>query len=238
MRLSVRRLMVLIVFLALPMLLIRLSLQAREEARTCDCVGQLTQYGLALSNYEAAFGCFPPAFVTDPAGVPAHSWRVAHLHVWQEHELYGRYDFSVPWNHARNAWLLNYDTPAFFWWCPSGDGRTTKMTDYVGVVGQQTAWPGSRGLKRSEITDDPASTILVLEVAGSRIHWMEPKDLTLDEILSSGLSSHHPGYVSALFADGHARLIRTGVSREVLRALLTVNGGETIDPASWAWKGP
>jgi hypothetical protein len=26
------------------------------------------------------------------------------------------------------------------------------------------------------------------------------------------------------------------VSREALKALLTVSGGETLDPASWQWK--
>ena len=110
------------------------------------------------------------------------------------------------------------------------------MTNYVAVVGVETAWPADRGLKRSEITDDPASTILVLEVANSRIHWMEPKDPTLDEILSSGLSSHHSGFVNALFADGVVKRIRTDVSRETLKALLTVSGSEKIDDASWKWK--
>ena len=153
----------------------------------------------------------------------------------KENPLNGRYDLKVPWNHAKNASLINDDTTGNFWWCPSGDGRATKMTNYVAVVGVETAWPGDRGLKRSEITDDPASTILVLEVADSRIHWMEPKDPTLDEILSSGLSSRHSGFVNALFADGTVKRIRTDVSRETLKALLTINGGETLDPASWNW---
>jgi prepilin-type processing-associated H-X9-DG protein len=198
----------------------------------------MKQSGLALFNYEAAFGCFPPAYTTDAAGAPTQSWRVTLLHAWGDHPVFALYDFNVPWNHANNAALLNYDTTGFFWWCPSGDGRATKVTDYVAVVGSQTAWPGSRGLKLSEITDDHASTILVLEVASSRIHWMEPKDPTLDEILSSGLSSHHAGYVNALFADGQVRRIRTDVGRETLKALLTVNGGETIDPVSWTWRAP
>jgi prepilin-type processing-associated H-X9-DG protein len=59
-----------------------------------------------------------------------------------------------------------------------------------------------------------------------------------DATVSSGLSSHHAGYVNALFADGRVRRIRTDVSRETLKALLTVNGGETIAPASWAWDVP
>jgi prepilin-type processing-associated H-X9-DG protein len=238
MRFRIRTLIVIVAFSAFLFFAVRLVNQGREAARATDCEGQLAQYGLALSNYADAFGSFPLARTTDIAGTPTHSWRVAHLHIWKEHDLYGRYDFNVPWSHANNAWLLTYDTPAFFWWCPSGDGRATKMTDYFAVVDDQTAWPKNRGRKRSEITDDPASTILVLEVAGSRIHWMEPRDPTLDEVLSSGLSSHHGGFVNALFVDGRVRKIRKDISRETLKALLTVNGGETPDISSWKWSVP
>jgi prepilin-type processing-associated H-X9-DG protein len=210
--------------------------QARKAAMVARCAEQLAQLKLALDNFEAAYGCFPPASITDLDGTPIHSWRVAALQTWKEHPINDLYDLSVPWNHAKNASLVNYDTSGNFWWCPSGDGRTTKMTDYVAVVGNETAWPWDRGLKRSEITDDPASTVLVLEVANSRIHWMEPKDPTLDEILSSGLSSHHRGFVNALFADGSVKRIRTDISPQTLKALLTVSGGETLDPASWQWK--
>ena len=49
----------------------------------------------------------------------------------------------IPWNDAKNASLINDDTTGNFWWCPSGDGRATKMTDYVAVVGVETAWPGT-----------------------------------------------------------------------------------------------
>jgi prepilin-type processing-associated H-X9-DG protein len=210
--------------------------QARKAAAVAACAGQLSQVKLALDNFEAAYGCFPPALITDPDGTPIHSWRVAVLNTWKEHPLQGRYDINVPWDHAKNASLLNEDDLGKLWWCPSGDGRATKMTDYVAVVGNETAWPWDRGLKRSEITDDPASTVLVLEVANSRIRWMEPNDPTLDEVLSSGLSSHHEGFVNALFADGSVKRIRTDVSRATLKALLTVNGGEKLDPASWQWK--
>jgi prepilin-type processing-associated H-X9-DG protein len=238
MRFTVRTLMAPISLIALMALVFRLVGEGREAAQTGYCIGQLKQYGLALMNYETVFGCFPPAITTDRAGTPCHSWRVAPLHVWHDHSLYGLSGFNVPWNHKDHAWLLAYDTPAFFWWCPSGDGRATKMTDYVAVIGDQTAWPRNRGRKRSEITDDPASTILVLEIADSRIHWMEPRDPTLDEVLSSGLSSHHGGFVNALFVDGQVRKIRTDISRETLKALLTVSGGEVPDPASWMWRVP
>lgn len=220
--------MILPLSLGLRVLVVHAKLAA-EAARNCDCVSQLKQYGLALQNYHSAYGCFPPAFTTDEAGIPIHSWRVAYLRVWKEHDLHGKYDFRVPWNKGGNARLSSYDTPGFFFWCPSGDGRQTKMTDYVAVVGPHTAWPGSQCRSLSEITDGPENTILVIEVAGSKIHWMEPRDVSLDDLLSQGVSSHHPRYFNALFADGAVRRIRKHIDRETLKSLLTINGGETID---------
>lgn len=196
------------------------------------------QYGFALRKYQEAHGHLPPAFVTDNAGTPIHSWRVSYLPDWSEHDLNGLYDLTVPWNHPKNAALLTFDTPAHFFWCPSGDGRRTMFTSYVAVVGPGTAWPGDRGRKLSEITDDPAGTILVLEAAHSGIRWMEPRDPTLDEILASGLSSDHPLHVNALFADFRLRRVRKGIPPETLRALLTVNGGEKIDARDWEYAGP
>jgi hypothetical protein len=233
MRFTVRRMMALLVVLALPMLVMSFIVQAREGGRDTGCKGQLFQYGLALNNYQEAHGHLPPAFLSDNAGTPAHSWRVAYLPDWPDHELSGRYDLSVPWNHPRNAALLAFDTPAHFFWCPSGDGRATKFTDYVAVVGPETAWPGGVGLRAEEITDDQAGTILVLEVERSGIHWMEPRDPSLDEVLASGLGSSHGSHVNALFADFRVRRIRTGITRATLRALLTVSGGERIDPRDW-----
>jgi hypothetical protein len=230
---TVRRMIVLVAVLALPMLVISLVNQAREAARDSGCRGQLFQYGFALSNYEAANGQLPAAFVTDYAENPIHTWRVSYLPNWSDHELNGQYDLTVPWNHPKNARLFTFDTPAHFFWCPNSDGRRTKFTNYVAVIGPNTAWPGRKGRALSEITDDLASTILVLEVAHSGIHWMEPKDITLDDILATGLSSDHPQHINALFADFRVRRVRKGISRETLRALLTVNGGEKIEVKDW-----
>lgn len=38
---------------------------------------------------------------------------------------------------------------------------------------------------------------------------------------------------NALFADGRVRKVRTGIARGTLRAPLTVDGGETVDPGEW-----
>jgi hypothetical protein len=235
-RLSVRKPMFLVAFLSLPVMLLTFALRAREAARSSGCGGQLYQYGFCLYSYEQTTGSLPPASSVDTTGRRLHSWRLEMLRSWPEHELSTRYDFGVAWDHSNNAWLSKYENSGHFYWCPSGNAHTTKVTDYVAVIGPHTAWPGHKGRRLAEITDDRSSTVLLVEVADSGVPWYEPRDLTLEEYLASGPSSHHDGHFFALFADFKVRAVRTDVNRKTLEALLTIDGRETIDPKAWTAK--
>ncbi|WP_165074130.1 DUF1559 family PulG-like putative transporter [Paludisphaera rhizosphaerae] len=207
--------------------------EAWEAARDADCRGQLYQYGFALRNYYDAHGSFPLVVTVDDQGRPMFSWRAAAFQEWTGHPLNGVYRFDVPWDDPANAAMSSYDTSGFFYWCPSGNGRQTKATDYVAVIGPHTAWPEGRGLRLDEITDGPENTILVVEVDDSGILWMESRDFSMEEILDRGGSRRHAGWFNALFADGRVRKIRQDVDRQTLKALLTIDGGESVDPRSW-----
>jgi prepilin-type processing-associated H-X9-DG protein len=109
------------------------------------------------------------------------------------------------------------------------------MTSYVAVVGPDTAWPGARSTKLGDITDGTSNTLLVVEVADSGIHWMEPRDLhvlqmapTVNPQAGQGISSRHPGGAQASLADGSVRYLSEELSEEKLRALLTIAGGEPL----------
>jgi prepilin-type processing-associated H-X9-DG protein len=206
---------------------------AREAARESDCRGQLTQMGLALWHYHEIYGSFPPAFVAGSNGTPAHSWRTLILPFWDRREVYANYDFSVPWNHSKNADVATYRTTTFFYGCYSGDAHVQGTTNYVAVIGDGTAWMGSQPKTLEQFTDDPAATILVLEIPDSEISWLEPEDIALETLLSRGLSSNHNNHVNALFADFQVRRIRRDINPDTLKALCTISGGEKIDPTAW-----
>src|SRR5690349_18070524 len=70
---------------------------AREAARRSTCQCRLKQIGLALHNYLAAEGSFPPAYTVDADGKPMHSWRALILPYF-EGGLENSYDFSKPWD--------------------------------------------------------------------------------------------------------------------------------------------
>ena len=74
---------------------------------------------------------------------------------------------------------------------------------------------------------------MVLEVRDSDIHWLQPRDVTLEDLLSRGIDSNHPLEVHVIFADNTTASFRKTIDRATLKALLTRSGGEQVDPNSW-----
>ena len=203
-------------------------------SRRLACSNNLKQIAIALHNYHDVYGSFPPAYVPDKNGRPMHSWRVLILPFMDHKALYDLYRFDEPWDGPNNAKLgAQYVS---IYGCPSdahADGNTD--TSYVAVVGSGTAWPGEKAAKLSAIKDGSENTLLVVEVHNSGIHWMEPRDLHIGQMplainspRGQGMSSKHPECAQAVFADGHVDWLKDSTPPETFRALLTINGGETV----------
>ena len=167
-------LLALLVTLACPCLLPAVS-RARETARRMSCLYNLKQIALALHNYESDYGRFPPACITDDQGQPLHSWRVLLLPYLEGSVLYEAYDFNEPWDGPNNRKLADVALRTFS--CPVEADKPVTTTSYVAVVGPHTAWPGAQPSRFDDFTDGTSNTLLVVEVKGSGIHWMEPRDL-------------------------------------------------------------
>ncbi len=205
-------------------------------ARREQCRNNLKQIALALHLYHDKYGSFPPAYVADENGRPMHSWRVLVLPFLDKQSLYDEYRFGEPWNGPNNSKLAEQRIDVLF--CPTEnrkDGRVTSpMTSYVAVVGPESVWPGEAQSKLSDITGGTDRTLLVVEVANSGIHWMEPRDLHVLQMTpiingksGQGISSAHIGGAHASFADGHVRFLSQQLPHETIKALLTRAGGET-----------
>lgn len=127
--------------------------------------------------------------------------------------------------------------------CPSGSniGKTLN-TDYVAVIGSETAFPGSETVAIAEIKDGVENTILLVEIADSDIHWMEPRDLSWDRLemddtskSREAIQSNHPAGSGVVFADRITTYrLQSPLSTERIRALLTIAGGESVDRDSLA----
>jgi len=206
------------------------------SSRRATCMNNMHQIALALMNYESRYHCFPPAYVADKNGHPTHSWRVLILPFLDRDDLYKKYDFSEPWDGPHNSALMKTCPEVFR--CPSADKQDSSATNYVAVVGDTTAWPFGKSVGLDDIQnhDGAAYTLLFVEVAESDIRWMEPRDIAFDQAVVGinvnkrhGISSNHPGMVCVTFADGHLDLLDNGTSPQLLKALLTIAGGEIIE---------
>ena len=205
---------------------------AREAARRAQCANNLKEIGLALLNYESGNTCFPPAVFTDDHGKPMKSWRVAILPYMEQQVPCQQYDLEQPWDSPQNRALGNISVPVFR--CPSDPGADANSTEtnYVRIVGKDTiGGMPNEAVKLRDITDGTSNTILVVEVAGLHINWVEPRDVTVEELMemvAKGRASFHSGGFQAVFADGSVHFISYGVNPKTLRALLLRNDGQPV----------
>jgi hypothetical protein len=203
----------------------------REQANAMNCRCNLGYLGFALINFHDFYGCLPPAYLPDDNGKPQHSWRVLLLPFMEQHTLFERYDFTEPWNgpnNSRLADMVHYPGGKVFR-CPSAAEGPLMETCYVAVVGPTTRWPGGRpGL----ITAQSESQILLIEVADSGIHWMEPRDLSAEQVMGDarpavGLraSSPHPRGIHCVTAGDLVRTFPRNYDVQLLREKLVPDAG-------------
>jgi prepilin-type processing-associated H-X9-DG protein len=152
--------------------------------------------------------------------------------------LYNEYRFDEPWDGPNNRklaarvsrWSFHCDSDEPAWEPPDA-----LMTSFLAVVGPGMAWQEGKCTRLSDITDDPDSTLLLVEVANSGVHWMEPRDLdvlqmapTINAKAGQGIASRHPGGAHAATAGGHVQFLSDKLPAATIRGLLTINGGERI----------
>lgn len=193
---------------------------------------------MAVVNYHAANGHYPPAFIADENGSPIHSWRVIILPFLEEQELFDRYDFTQPWNSEANMRLAT-EMPSIYAF--HGEYKPgTVTTNYLAVVGENTVWPGASPRTTDEVTDQYSTTIMLVENAGENVHWMEPRDLNADTMSLAvnspkGVSSKYLSPAVAMLDDSLRRL-EEDLPENVFRAMLTVNGDERIESTGKGWR--
>ena len=245
----------LVVVLGIIFLLATLVVHRHGESwRKGTCRRNLRDIAMALRSYHDVYGQFPPLYLADAQGRPMHSWRVLILPYLPDSvasNIYQQYRFDEPWNGPRNR-KLAAQLPELFS-CPSADtlrASASQTTHYVAVSGPDSVWPGPAGVSVDEIGDDLKNTILLVEIAESNIQWMEPRDVTLSDALSSGngactvpSSGHYvermyffgttyPQVGHAAMVDGSVVIFEIQPTPEQFAAMVSTNGGESINSGS------
>jgi hypothetical protein len=194
-----------------------------------QCKNNLQQIGLALHNYHDAYGHFPPYANFDQNGKPLLSWRVHLLPFIDQEELYRAFHRDEPWDSEHNKKLIAR-MPAVYR-CPNQKLKEPGRTTYLAPVGEKTMFSGGpKGMRLSDVTDGTTNTIFVVDADDQHaVTWTRPDDLKYDpQKPRAGLTGHHPGFITLLFADARVHFFRDTIDDNTLGAVFTANGGEIV----------
>ncbi len=152
----------------------------------------------------------------------------------EQKALYDQYRFDEPWDGPNNKKLAGRMPRLYQFHAATKPGSPT--TNYLAVVGDETVWNAAKKVRPGDVTDGLSTTILIVENRGAGVHWMEPRDPTFADMdlrvnSPAGVSSPYNDPAVAML-DGSLRHIRTGLRPDVLRALLTIRGGEELTESS------
>ncbi len=126
----VELLVVIAIIGTLVVLLLPAVQAARESARKASCRNNLHQIGVAMHNYEAAFGKLPPGYTysSGPQGnALGHSWTDRLLPFMELKSMYDAIDFKKPIYDPVNAAIREQHIPSLL--CPTDDVSPTGFVE-------------------------------------------------------------------------------------------------------------
>jgi len=239
-----RNAVALIMFVAFAAILalVLVWLQGLPGTRPYAAYANLRNLYQALRCYDDKYGCLPPAASVNEEGEELSSWRteVYQIDVELGHYSYStstragsiNYDRSKGWNDPANLRLQKLGEYSFEYAHRSGrpvPGDARYRAYYKAIVGPDTAFERGRPRRISEL---PADLILVVRVEQSDTHWMEPGDLSVEELMASEeqkrLLARENGY-AVVFADGKPWVLSSDLPFAELRKFLTISSAERFN---------
>ena len=229
--------------------------QARIAAGRAQCMNNLKNIGIAVSNHNTVQGSLPaPA-----AGQPLVSWRTQMV-LDQMLPGPGGYDPSAAWDAATNQPIQTLRPEAYL--CPAlADDANPAAASYVYAIGEGSLWVPPPGEEQTHsptldrVRDGLSNTILAVERTHDRPVWTEPRDSGYAWTPHIGVDPEHPdplasashgttssrpgeagrlggtsrsGGANVLFMDGSVRFVSESISEDDLFALTTASGGEVV----------
>lgn len=203
--------------------------KVRMAAARASSQNNLKQIGLAIHNYNDAFGKMPQD-ILDKNGKPLLSWRVAILPFIEQDNIYKMFKLDEPWDSDNNKkWS---DVAIKTYMSPNSDPVTPPgMTQYKAFVGPGTAFERGKPLTiPGSFPDGTSNTIMIVE-AGDPIPWAKPDDIPyepkkpLPKLELPGV----PGFMNVVMMDGSVRTLnmRT-LTEKTLRNAIDRNDGNPL----------
>jgi len=196
-------------------------------------INNLRGIGLDVMNYTSVYGRLPPGGTFTPDGAMLHSWETSIL-PFVAYDTRG-INLDHPWNHPDNQKYFQCVLSEFI----NPDFRTSELADRDGYglshyAANSHVMGGNRQMKQADITDGTSMTLLIGEVNTAFKPWGHPANFRDP---ANGINTTPHGFGGArgsggtqfVMADGSVRFVSDQISPEVLKALSTPAGGETID---------
>jgi hypothetical protein len=201
-----------------------------HAARVKRCRNHLLQLALAMHSLASSddHSRMPAAAITDKAGKPLLSWRVAILPYIDENDLYNQFKLDEPWDSPHNKKLLA-KMPKLF--APLGIKTKEPYSTFFQVcTGPNTPWPTLATHPRlpASFPDGSSNTLLIVE-ASEAVPWTKPADLVIDPKKPlPKFGAHLDGVFMAVFVDGHFGSLRRNLAAKTLRLLIDPADGQII----------
>lgn len=221
----------------------------RESNQKNECRMRLRTIALGLFNFRDKYHGFPPAAIYDASGQPMHSWRVLIVPFMEASAFFDRYRLDVPWNGPGNQQLLR---ECYQHWkdpdpealeditgvrsnfqCPTEDKSASPYrTNCVMVVDYNEPLQKSRTFRSEKYFGwqerlPVDGEIMVVEIENSDIHWIEPRDLSLEDLSQTindptkpRISSAHAGGGFIMKRDGAVEFLDRPAIEAQLRELV------------------
>lgn len=236
----------LLVVIAIIAVLIALLLpaiqQAREAARRAQCNNNLKQLGLALANYESAYGMFPPGVIGQNNG-PTTLGHVAQgwdswsglamlLPFIDQQQIYDQANFIFHNHEIVNTTCRNATIAGFL--CPSESYRRNSSSNYRLSRGLGFNWNAPGGMFYrlghvgiSQISDGTSNTIAIGEGRLGSDRY--------DPVTSMHQSVADPSVVPAVNNAFDMSAMDTGGYLQACAAGATVAGSNVYNQQGWWW---
>ncbi|HEV3004587.1 MAG TPA: DUF1559 domain-containing protein, partial [Pirellulales bacterium] len=205
-------LLVVLLLVGAAVLLQVLFATAKARIQSEACAERMKKIGIALQSYHDEYNAWPPAVVADPNGRPMHTWRVLILPQLgvEEEKLYKRYHFDEPWDGPNNRDLA--DLMPEVYGCPLDPAADLAQTSFLAIVDSATGDFATHptltgaGPSTGPAPPKPQTPLMVVEVAESKVIWMEPKDLVLGGKQARWHAAKQPAELSYHVGRSHALL--------------------------------
>ena len=145
----------------------------------------------------------------------------------EQQPLFDQFHLDEPWDSEHNKQLLG-QMPEIY---ARPNGKVAPgMTTSVAPIGEGTIWKSEKGASFRDVRDGTSNTIAVVEAADeAAVPWTKPDDWQVDPSDPlKGVRDSRPGGFQALILDGSVRFIANSLDPTVLKAMLTMAGGEPL----------